>query len=992
MASIGSRFRRFRSWEPVRGKRPAGLRPELLQLEDRLAPAVFNFSNTASLTLPGDSSGAASIYPSTINVTGLPNVISDVNVTINGFGHDWPEDINFLLVGPTGAFALIWSDAGDDNAVTNLNITLDDEASAPLTQLGTLSSGSFQPVNYPDVDGDDIFPAPAPTPDGGTPSALSTFDNTNGNGTWSLYVYDDYPDSDDGVVSGGWTLTITTAEPPTITDIPNQFTLEDTAVGPINFTIGDADTPLSQLAITATSSNPTLIPNGNIVFGGTGPNRTVTVTPAADQFGVATITVTITDPNGLSVQDTFDVTVTSVNDRPTFTGGPNQSVPAGSPAQTVPGWATGMSPGPANESGQALTFEVTNDNNAMFTVQPAIDVVTGTLTYTPAPGLGGFATVTVTLRDNGGTAFGGQDGSIPYIFSIEVGTPNQPPVNTVPAGPLATTEDGSITITGVSVTDPDLGANNLSVVLSAVNGRLTVNTSVPGGLLPGDVTNNGTGSVTLNAPLSRINATLASATGLTYQPNAHYSGNDTFTIQSNDGGNFGYGGPKTDTDSVLIQISPITDPPIVVAPDVTGPEGTPLPLNITVSLVDTDGSEVLENLRISGVPAGGQLSAGTDLGGGVWALTPTQLVGLIFTPPDSGVFALTVSVTSRELATGLTETTQVTFFANSENIPPVLDVQAPTVGVRGQRINFTLNPTDTSINDQAGYFFYYFDWNNDSVVDDTVIGLAGTVVPYQFTSTGLFTVRIFAEDKDGAPSNTVFHTVDIRVAALVDDPVLPGQTALAVGGTLAHDKITFRKGPAGSVIPVLNGVQLGSFAPSARILAFGQGGNDSIKSNTNIPLPVWFDGGTGDDTLSGGNLDDILQGQSGNDLIKGGNGRDILLGSDGADVIKGGNGEDMLVAALTVYDSNDAALSSIFREWSSTRTYATRVSNLRGIDNPLFASRANAQVFLLPVITVESDVGRDTLFGQKDLDWFFVEFGLGQDVVSDPASNEIVTG
>jgi hypothetical protein len=961
-------------------------------LEDRISPAVFTFSNPASITLPGNATGAASIYPSTINVTGLPNVISDVNVTINGFGHAWPEDIDFLLVGPTGAFALIWSDAGDANAVSGLTITLDDEASAPLTQLGTLSSGSFQPVNYPDVFGDDIFPAPAPTPGAGTPTALSTFDNTNGNGVWSLYVYDDFPDSDDGVVSGGWTLTITTAEPPTISNIPNQFTLEDNAVGPINFTIGDPDTPLNQLNITAASSNPTLIPVGNIVFGGTGANRTVTVTPAADEFGTATITVTVTDPNGLTAQDTFTVTVVSVNDRPTFTGGPNQNVPAGAPAQTVVGWATGMSAGPANESGQTLTFQVTNDNNAIFTVQPAINVATGTLTYTPAPGLGGFATVTVTLRDNGGTAFGGQDTSVPYIFTIEIGTPNLPPVNTVPAGPLVTNEDVSINITGVSVADPDLGANNLSMVLSAINGRLTLNTAVPGGLLPGDITNNGTSSVTVNAPLSRINTTLASATGLTYQPNAHFSGNDTFTIQSNDGGNFGYGGPRTDTDTVLIQIAPIVDAPIVVAPDVSGPEGVPLPLNITVSLVDTDGSEVLENLRISGVPAGGQLSAGTDLGGGVWALTPAQLVGLIFTPPDSGLFALTVSVTARELANGQTANTQVTFFANSVNLPPVLDVQAPTVGVRGQRINFTLNPTDSSINDQAGYFFYRLDWDNDGVVDETVIGLAGTVVPYQFTSTGLFTVRIFAEDKDGAPSNTVFHTVDIRVAALVDDPILPGQTALAVGGTLAHDKITFRKGPAGSVIPVLNGVQLGSFTPSARILAFGQAGNDSIKASTNIPLPVWFDGGAGNDTLSGGNLNDILQGQSGNDLIKGGNGRDILLGSDGADLIKGGSGEDMLVAALTVYDSNDAALSSIFREWTSARPYATRVNNLRGIDNPLFASRANAQVFLLPVITVESDVGRDTLVGQKDLDWYFVEFGLGQDVVSDPSGNEIITG
>ena len=53
----------------------------------------------------------------------------------------------------------------------------------------------------------------------------------------------------------------------------------------------------------------------------------------------------------------------------------------------VPGWATGISPGPGREAGQSVTFSVTNDNPGLFTVQPQVQP-NGTLTYTPAAACG----------------------------------------------------------------------------------------------------------------------------------------------------------------------------------------------------------------------------------------------------------------------------------------------------------------------------------------------------------------------------------------------------------------------------------------------------------------------------------------------------------------------------------------------------------------------------------------------------------------------------
>ena len=76
--------------------------------------------------------------------------------------------------------------------------------------------------------------------------------------------------------------------------------------------------------------------------------------------------------------------MTSVNDAPSFTAGASQTVAEDAGLRTVPAWATGISAGPADESGQTLSFVVTNDNNALFSVQPAV-AADGTLTFRRRP-------------------------------------------------------------------------------------------------------------------------------------------------------------------------------------------------------------------------------------------------------------------------------------------------------------------------------------------------------------------------------------------------------------------------------------------------------------------------------------------------------------------------------------------------------------------------------------------------------------------------------
>ena len=73
-----------------------------------------------------------------------------------------------------------------------------------------------------------------------------------------------------------------------------------------------------------------------------------------------------------SAAQTFTIAVTAVNDAPSFTKGADQTVLEDAAAQTVAGWATALSPGPANEAGQTLNFIVSNNNNALFSAQPAV--------------------------------------------------------------------------------------------------------------------------------------------------------------------------------------------------------------------------------------------------------------------------------------------------------------------------------------------------------------------------------------------------------------------------------------------------------------------------------------------------------------------------------------------------------------------------------------------------------------------------------------------
>jgi subtilisin-like proprotein convertase family protein len=190
------------------------------------ALSVFNGTEAAgtwSLFVVDDNPGQAGLidgwvldirvksdpYPSAVGVSGIGAYLTDVDLSLTGLTHEFASDVDVLLVGPDGDYATVLSDVGGTGAVNDVDLLLDDEAPTSLPAAVNLTPGSFRPANN---GVSDAFPASGTTPSGA--SALSAFDGSDPNGTWSLYVVDD-ADNDQGSL-GGWSLDIETDDTPPV--------------------------------------------------------------------------------------------------------------------------------------------------------------------------------------------------------------------------------------------------------------------------------------------------------------------------------------------------------------------------------------------------------------------------------------------------------------------------------------------------------------------------------------------------------------------------------------------------------------------------------------------------------------------------------------------------------------------------------------------------------------------------------------------------------
>ena len=358
--------------------------------------------------------------------------------------------------------------------------------------------------------------------------------------------------------------------------------------------------------------------NGSVSLAADG---SFTYTPNGGFVGTDAFTYRVDDGTGSADDAVVTITVAGINSPPSFTAGPDQTVLEDSGTHTIAGWAGSITPGPPDESAQAVTFLVTNSNSALFTAggQPAVSA-DGTLTYTPAPNASGSASVTVRARDDGGVADGGSDTSAPQTFSITVTNVNDAP--TAVADSATVTEDSAAGVTfGVLANDNDPDPGDL----------LSVASYDASGVTDGTLTHVGVGM-------------------FTFVPAPGFSGSQTFSYTVSDGN----GG--VDSAGVTVVVTPQPDVPVAsddaYATTVNTAVVRAAP-GVLTNDADEDGDAVTAQTTPVTAPSNGSLTLSAD---GSFAYTPN--LGFIGTDTftyrvsdgtgltDDAAVTITVSLTS----------------------------------------------------------------------------------------------------------------------------------------------------------------------------------------------------------------------------------------------------------------------------------------------------------------------------------------------------------
>ena len=194
-------------------------------LNTSIAPGPVTFTNSSTILIPENqpttTQGIASLYPSSIIVSGLPTTgVKVESITINGITHTWSRDVRFLLVSPTGqTFAVMDKVGGGSGFDTTSTVTIADGFQLmPLGTTDIIPTGTYAPTANPGTSSLAYLSSPAPPgpynfpkPEGNS-TFESVFDTTtNYNGTWNLYVFDT-GNGDIGSIAEGWSLTLISPE------------------------------------------------------------------------------------------------------------------------------------------------------------------------------------------------------------------------------------------------------------------------------------------------------------------------------------------------------------------------------------------------------------------------------------------------------------------------------------------------------------------------------------------------------------------------------------------------------------------------------------------------------------------------------------------------------------------------------------------------------------------------------------------------------------
>lgn len=289
--------------------------------------------------------------------------------------------------------------------------------------------------------------------------------NDNVSGTAAISV--SATDPDDQTVSKSFILSVgPVGLAPTLSDIPNQTTFRNQPTSVIRFTVSDTETAAHLLSVTARSSNTSLAPNSNLLLGGSGRDRTLSIVSAANRSGRTTITITVTDEDGQSASDTFELSVNSNGGPPTISDLSDQTT-----LQNQPTLVIQFTIDDVETSAQLLTVSATSSNPSLVPNSAILLGGIGTervLVLVPETGQVGITTIRLAVED-----LDGHSTSKSFQLTVSLGGPppslsdieNQETFQNEPTAVIlfivsdAQTEPASLSVHALS-NDPFLVANS----------------------------------------------------------------------------------------------------------------------------------------------------------------------------------------------------------------------------------------------------------------------------------------------------------------------------------------------------------------------------------------------------------------------------------------------------------------------------------------------------------------------------------------------------
>ena len=561
--------------------RPINDPPVILPVPDQVTPedtpALIAFTVNDAETAPASLLvTAASSNPALVPAANLALGGSDNNRTLTAtpLPDQFGSTVITLVVvdedGATGTnrFVLTVTSVNDPPTLAAIdNVAIDENAPSQTVSLTGITSGASNEIQRLRVTAISSQPSIISNPavDYSSPNTTGTLTFaplTNANGTVTITVTVDDGQPQNNTFSRTFTVEVRPVNvPPTISTLPDQSTPEDIPIS-LPLVIGDDSTQVQDLVLSSASSNPSLVPQPNIVFGGSGANRTVTLTPATNQFGTATITLTVADTNGATASTSFLLTVNPVNDPPTLDPISNRTLneDAGQQTNTL----TGISSGATNEI-QTLTVTASSSNPALVPT-PTVTYTNGSptaiLRFTPATNANGTALIAVTVNDNGAS-----NNLVTRTFTVTINAINDPPAISGLTN-ISAQEDVPVAVP-FTIGDLETPPSLLVVTATSSNTNLVPNTGL---LLDGAGTNR----------------------TLLIVPSSQQSGTATITLSVSDG-------VTNSTKSFILTVAPVNDPPTLdPIPDVVVAEGAGF-FNVNFSGVSSGATNESQTLSVSAI-------------------------------------------------------------------------------------------------------------------------------------------------------------------------------------------------------------------------------------------------------------------------------------------------------------------------------------------------------------------------------------------------------